>query len=86
VSAIRRPPPPARAGDRPTFIGQGEAVYKCAALFWLRVEAWRIVLEELMAVLANLASIRRHGVPCSRPRAASTVVMWGFPVWSPPAR
>jgi hypothetical protein len=43
-------------------------------------------VAELMAVLANLDSVGRHGVPCSRPGEASRVVMWGFPVWSPPAR
>jgi hypothetical protein len=38
---------------------------------------------ELIAVLANLAPVGRHGGSCFRPGAASRVVVWGLPVWSP---
>jgi hypothetical protein len=41
---------------------------------------------ELMAVLANLAPVRRHGVSCSRPGAASRAAMWELPIRSPSVR
>jgi hypothetical protein len=41
---------------------------------------------ELIAVLANLALVRRHGVSCPRPGVASRVVVWELPVWSPSVR
>jgi hypothetical protein len=44
------------------------------------------IATEWMAVLANLAPVGRHGESCSRPRAASRVVVWELPVRSPSVR
>jgi hypothetical protein len=41
---------------------------------------------ELTVVLTNLAPVRRRGESCTHPEAASRVVVWELPVWSPSVR
>jgi hypothetical protein len=66
-------PPPKRPGDRPSFYSpRGGSLQACpTVLTTCGGVAYSVV--ELMVVLENLASVRHHGVPCSRPRAASRV-------------
>jgi hypothetical protein len=47
----------------------------CAALFQLRVMAWRTVQRSGRPSLRIRLSTERHGVPCVRPGAASRVVV-----------
>jgi hypothetical protein len=86
VQVFSYPPPPPRLGDRPPFYRpRGGGLQSCRVVL-IMCGGMAYSAVELMAVLANLAPAGRHGVSCSRLGAASRVVVWELPVWSPSVR
>jgi hypothetical protein len=72
VSAIRRPP--AASGLPLLLLVKEEAIYRRAALFYLRVAVWRIVLWSRRPSWRISLLMERRGVSCVRLGAASRVV------------